>query len=257
MYQEVMRNPNISAEAKAIYAYLASIAGTGNTCYPSIDTMQREMCMSKNRLTKYMGQLIAAGVVEKVRERNGNIYGHNIYKITHEAEVIEDLNHIFENCEIRTVENEAVENEAVEIRTVENEVVNNNNSNNNNSNNNSIEYQQIANLYNSICVSFPKLTKLSDKRKKSIRARFSQGYTLDDFKRVFELAEGSRFLKGGNSRNWQATFDWMITDANMAKVLDGNYTDRKTGDDNATATDQSRGTTRDFYEQFMGTGNRD
>ena len=252
MYQEVMRNPNITAEAKAIYAYLASIAGTGNTCYPSIDTMQREMCMSKNRLTKHMGQLIAAGVVEKVRERNGNIYGRNIYKIAHEAEVIEDLNRIFENCDFR-----AVENEAVEIRAVENEAVNNNSINNNNSNNNSIEYQQIAALYNSICVSFPKLTRLSDKRKKSIRARFNQGYTLDDFKKVFELAEGSRFLKGSNIRNWHATFDWMIADANMAKVLDGNYTDRKGGDDNATAADKGRGTVRDFYEQLMGTGNRD
>ena len=247
MYQEVMRNPNITAEAKAIYAYLASIAGTGNTCYPSIDTMQREMCMSKNRLTRHMGQLIAAGVVEKVRERNGNIYGRNIYKITHEAEVIGDLNRIFENCDFR-----AVENEAVEIRAVENEAVNNNNSNNN-----SIEYQQIAALYNSICVSFPRLTKLSDKRRASIRARFNQGYTLDDFKKVFELAEGSRFLKGGNNRNWRATFDWLITDANMVKVLDGNYTDRKGGDDDAATGDKCRGTARDFYEQFMGTGNRD
>ena len=74
---------------------------------------------------------------------------------------------------------------------------------------------------------------------------------------MFELAEGSRFLKGGNNRNWQATFDWMITDANMPKVLDGNYTDRKPGDDNAAATNKDRGTTRDFYEQFMGNGNRD
>ena len=49
----------------------------------------------------------------------------------------------------------------------------------------------------------------------------------------------------------------MITDANMPKVLDGNYTDRKPGDDNAAATNKDRGTTRDFYEQFMGNGNRD
>lgn len=252
MYQEVMRNPNISAEAKAIYAYLASIAGTGNTCYPSIDTMQREMCMSKNRLTKHMGQLIAAGVVEKVRERNGNIYGHNIYKITHEAEVIEDLNRIFENCDFR-----AVENEAVEIRAVENEAINNNISNNNSLNNNNIDYSKIAALYNSICVSFPKLTKLSDKRKKTIRARFNQGYTIDDFTRLFELTEGSRFLKGGNNRNWQATFDWLITDANMAKVLDGNYTDRKGGDGSTATDDKGWRSARDFYEQYLGSGNRD
>ncbi len=224
MYQEVMRNPNISAEAKAIYAYLASIAGTGNICYPSIETMQREMCMSKNRLTKYMGQLIAAGVVEKVRERNGNIYGRNIYMLTHEAKVIEDLDCIFKNCDFRAVEIRAVENEAA---------------NNNKANNNSIEYQQIANLYNLICVSFPKLTKLSDKRKKTIRARFNQGYTVEDFKRLFELAEGSSFLKGGNNRSWMASFDWLITDANMAKTLDGNYSDRQKEKGGATDGTQS------------------
>lgn len=126
MYQEVMRNKNISPEAKAIYAYLSSIAGFGNSCYPSMETMQEDLCMSKNRLAKHMSQLTAFGIVEKVRERNGNIYGRNVYKITHESEVAKDLKRIFE----------AVENEAVEIRPVENEAINNNNLNNNTLNSN-------------------------------------------------------------------------------------------------------------------------
>ena len=50
----------------------------------------------------------------------------------------------------------------------------------------------------------------------------------EDFKTLFEKAEASRFLKGANDRNWSATFDWLITDTNMAKVLDGNYDDNKT-----------------------------
>ncbi len=37
------------------------------------------------------------------------------------------------------------------------------------------------------------------------------------------MAEESDFLKGKNDRNWSATFDWLIKDSNMAKVLDGNY----------------------------------
>ena len=37
------------------------------------------------------------------------------------------------------------------------------------------------------------------------------------------MAEQSDFLKGKNDRNWSATFDWLIKDSNMAKVLDGNY----------------------------------
>lgn len=89
-----------------------------------------------------------------------------------------------------------------------------------------IDYQQIADMYNDTCVSFPRLTKLSDARKKAIRARMKQ-YSVDDFKRLFEMAEGSSFLKGENSRNWSATFDWLLKDSNMAKVLDGNYQDRQ------------------------------
>ena len=89
-----------------------------------------------------------------------------------------------------------------------------------------IRYQQIADMYNDTCVSFPSLTKLSDRRKKAIRARFKSGYTLDDFQRLFEMAEESEFLKGSNGRNWSATFDWLIQDGNMAKVLDGNYQNR-------------------------------
>lgn len=81
-------------------------------------------------------------------------------------------------------------------------------------------------MYNDTCVSYPRLTKLSDSRKKSIRARLKQ-YSIDDFKRLFQMAEDSSFLKGHNGRNWSATFDWLIKDANMAKVLDGNYVDRQ------------------------------
>lgn len=251
VYQKIMRDPDISVESKAIYAYLACLAGDKNICYPSIDTMQRELNMGKNRLAKHMGQLIAVGVVEKVREKNGNIFGHNTYKIAHELEVIDDLNHIFESCAFR-----AVGNRAVEGRAVENEATNNNMSLINNiGNKNSVNYYQVVDLYNSVCTSFPKLTKLSDRRKQAIRARFNQGYTLDDFKKLFELAEGSSFLKGGNNRNWQATFDWLIADANMAKVLDGNYTDKGAKNDDKTNSKVGR-TARDFYEQILGTGDR-
>lgn len=87
---------------------------------------------------------------------------------------------------------------------------------------NRVDYQQIADMYNATCVSFPRLTRLPEKRKRTIKARLRK-YSIDDIKRVFELAEESDFLKGENNRNWSATFDWMMNDANMAKILDGNY----------------------------------
>lgn len=92
--------------------------------------------------------------------------------------------------------------------------------------NNIINYQEIINMYNDTCVSFPKVTKLSEKRKKAINARLKV-YSLEDFKQLFQMAEESNFLKGQNNRNWSANFDWLIADSNMAKVLDGNYSERK------------------------------
>lgn len=86
-------------------------------------------------------------------------------------------------------------------------------------------YQLIADMYNDTCVSFPRLTTLSQARKKAIKARLKV-YTVEDFQTLFLKAETSRFLKGENSKDWYATFDWLIKDANMAKVLDGNYDDR-------------------------------
>ena len=88
-----------------------------------------------------------------------------------------------------------------------------------------VPYEQIKGLYNEICASLPKCTAMSEARRKAIRARFSSGYTLEDFRRLFEKTNASSFMNGANSRNWRATFDWLIADKNMAKVLDGNYDD--------------------------------
>lgn len=116
-----------------------------------------------------------------------------------------------------------------------------------------VDYQQIADLYNETCVSFPRLTKLSDSRKKAIRARLKQ-YSVDDFRRMFELAESSDFLKGKNDRNWSATFDWMVKDANMAKILDGNYSDKKEGGDNGEQNGEAGGSS--LYQNLVLLGYR-
>jgi predicted phage replisome organizer len=88
----------------------------------------------------------------------------------------------------------------------------------------SITCQQIVDLYHSICTSFPSVRSLSDARKKAIKARLKK-YTLDDFRQVFENAEASSFLKGADG-GWKASFDWLIKEANMLKVLEGNYADK-------------------------------
>ena len=92
---------------------------------------------------------------------------------------------------------------------------------------NRIDYMAIKAMYNELCPSFPSCITMSDARKKAIKARFTSGYTVEHFRELFMKAEASSFLKGHNGRNWVASFDWLIKDSNMAKVLSGNYDERQ------------------------------
>ena len=90
-----------------------------------------------------------------------------------------------------------------------------------------IDYTEIKTLYNELCPSLPSCVAMSDARKTAIKARFTSGYTMEHFRTLFQKAGASSFLKGCNDRNWIASFDWLIKDSNMAKVLGGNYDDRQ------------------------------
>ena len=87
-----------------------------------------------------------------------------------------------------------------------------------------VPYEEIKELYNGICKSFPKVIKVSENRKKAIRARWNE-YKQDItvFENLFSKAEASDFMKGKNDKNWQPDFDWMMNQANMVKVLEGKY----------------------------------
>ena len=86
-------------------------------------------------------------------------------------------------------------------------------------------YKAVVDSYNSFCKSFPKVTKLSERRRKAIKARLKE-YSLAELEKAFALAEESEFLKGANNRNWMASFDWIISDSNLPKVLEGKYANR-------------------------------
>ncbi len=86
--------------------------------------------------------------------------------------------------------------------------------------------QQIADLFNSLCPSFPQVKVLSNSIIQEITSSLNQ-FNDADIKAAFEAAESSDFLKGNNERKWIAPFDWLIKAENIAKVLNGNYDDKK------------------------------
>ena len=140
-------------------------------------------------------------------------------------------------------------------KRVANQADNGNDSDNGNDiDNGRINYKEVVETVNTICVSYPKVKSLSEARKKAIQARL-RTYSMDDLKRAFEAMEQSEFLKGNNSSDWSANFDWVMKDRNLAKVLDGNYKNKE--DKNYEPDTENRRQASDYYKQFLrdGTGN--
>lgn len=84
--------------------------------------------------------------------------------------------------------------------------------------------QEILDLFNSTCKSFPKVKSLTKSRSEKIRLRLSEMNSMETLKSVFNGMEASDFLKGLNDSGWRASFDWVFeNDKNWVKVFEGNY----------------------------------
>ncbi len=105
------------------------------------------------------------------------------------------------------------------------------------------ECQAVVDEYNRLCPSLPAVKTLSDARRKAIAgAKKLLGDT--SFAEYFKRCEASDFLTG-RANGWQGCgFDWILKKANLLKVTEGNYDNKKSAkaEENASSFDID-----DFY----------
>lgn len=89
--KKAMRDKRLTPEAKAIYAYLCSFAGSGNTAFPSVDLMCAEIGMSEDRFYRHRKLLVQCGYIafKQIRGGRGKT-GSNVYTILQSQEEIRD-----------------------------------------------------------------------------------------------------------------------------------------------------------------------
>lgn len=86
----VMQDRNLSRNAKCIYAYFCSFAGTGTTAFPSVKKICYDLNFSDDRTYRsHLKQLINFGyiTVNKTRNKNGK-FDKNIYILNTQIEYI-------------------------------------------------------------------------------------------------------------------------------------------------------------------------
>ncbi len=114
-------------------------------------------------------------------------------------------------------------------------------------------YDDIISLYHKKCPSLPKIKKLTEKRKRTIRARWRADPDIEVFRALFKKAESSNFLSGRNGRWTGCNLDWLMNETNMLKVLEGNYDNKnERGDNNGPAKGHPpRGDPAGKYREFV------
>lgn len=122
VFKRVMKDRNISIEAKALYSYLSAYAGADESSFPSVELIKHELNIGKQRYQRARRELEKVGYLQVDRKQNGNIYGSNLYTLFHNP---------------RQVDIRPVDSQPVEIQSVDNQPTTNNSITNNNITSNS------------------------------------------------------------------------------------------------------------------------
>ena len=77
----VMQHEDLSIEAKAIYAYLASFAGAGDTAYPSVSIMCKHLGISKDRFYRHRKALLENDFIRITQHQNEGGWSNNLYTV--------------------------------------------------------------------------------------------------------------------------------------------------------------------------------
>ena len=172
--KKVMKDKTLTIEAKAIYAFMASYSGNGNTSYPSVEYITDFLDISRHRFNRHRKLLEEKGYISVSQERKkGSKFTHNVYTL----EFIPQVQ--FTTSEKRTSEKRTSEND-----TTNNNTINNNTINTLSSNSTRAPYKEIIEYLNEKTGRHYKHTAIANQR--VIKARINEGYTLEEFKTVVD-----------------------------------------------------------------------
>lgn len=92
-------------------------------------------------------------------------------------------------------------------------------------------HQSIIALYHELIPELSRVVKWTPKRSQHLQAcwRDKDRQSLDWWRDYFMKVRGSPFLIGDNPRGWKVDLEWLTTESNLVKVLEGKYNGNGTG----------------------------
>lgn len=186
VFKRVMKDTNISIEAKALYSYLSAYAGADENAFPGVNLIKHELGIGKHRFLRAKTELVENGYLTVERKQTHNIYGSNLYTLFHNPRQVDD----------RPVDHRPVDDRPVDHQptTINSNTINSNTNNSNTINNSATDVTRER---------FEEWWKLYDK-KKDKKLTFSK-FKICLKKHSFEqIMQGTReYLKTIKDKQYQ------------------------------------------------------
>ena len=185
--KRITRETSLSVEAKAIYSYLASFADENGKAYPGIELMCHELNISEKRFHRHKKQLIDQGFITVERERTDYGWSNNIYTLLGYSVTSRFVP--LQNVPLRNVhlQNVTLQNDPTIITSLNNTSLINTNLKKTElveQKPDPIPYREIIEYLNQKGGKNFKHTAAGNK--KVIKARWNEGYGLDQFKQAID-----------------------------------------------------------------------
>ncbi len=192
VFKNVLKRNDIDIEAKALYAYLSSYAGSDTKAFPGVSLICHDLNISEKRFQKYRKQLESIGVITIERKRTGNGFSKNIYTINHNY-----VSGHFVPVGNLPVRKLPVGNDVTKNNSIKNNSIKNNNSKNNSATNVASE------LENQLTKEFEDWYNLYNK-KKDRKAAFTKFKTARKKHSYEEIVKGTKeYLKTITDKQYQ------------------------------------------------------
>lgn len=177
--KKVMRDQRLSIEGKGLYAYFASFVGAGESAFPSVSTICKDLKISEKRFRKHRKDLEKCEYINVSQIRGKTGFSHNIYTIKH-----------FVSGQNVPTQNVSSQNVSGQNDTSNSNSFKSNSSNNNKENKDSVELENsqipFAKIIDYLNQETNKGFRNVETNKKLIRARWNEGYRLTDFQIVVD-----------------------------------------------------------------------
>ena len=225
IYKQVMKEPKLSIEAKAIYCYLSSYAGGKDIAFPSVSLICHELNISKNRFYKHRNELVDKQIISVKRERTENGFSKNIYTINHHF-----VCRNFEDIQNVDIQNVYIRNVDIQNKDTKNNSIKKNNNKNNREKKNSSSSYDTTTAYDFLFNNFVEMQNTNKQKEVSNLIQDIKDNTLDVVKVATNYCKDNN--KGLNYfiaviKNWIAD-DVDTKEKALAKVTPNNKKHNKT-----------------------------